>query len=93
MRPLAIGAKDIAKKYRLGGPARRHASLRDAIAHAATGPLRGMRSMMRSRDVKQSEREAEEFFALKGVSFDIRQGEVVGPVSYTHLTLPTICSV
>jgi lipopolysaccharide transport system ATP-binding protein len=78
VRPLAIGAKDIAKKYRLGGPARRHASLRDAIAHAASGPVRGMRSLMRSRDVKQSEREAEEFFALKGVSFDIRQGEVVG---------------
>jgi lipopolysaccharide transport system ATP-binding protein len=78
VRPLAIGAKDLTKKYRIGGPARRHASLRDAIAHAATGPVRGLRSMMRSHDAKQTAREAEEFFALKGVSFDIRQGEVVG---------------
>ena len=37
-----------------------------------------MRSVLRSRDAKQTERDAEEFFALKGVSFDIRQGEVVG---------------
>jgi lipopolysaccharide transport system ATP-binding protein len=78
VRPLAIGAQELAKKYRIGGPARRHASLRDAIAHAATGPVRGLRSMMRSHDAKQTAREAEEFFALKGVSFDVRQGEVVG---------------
>jgi lipopolysaccharide transport system ATP-binding protein len=78
VRSLAIGAKDIAKKYRIGGPARRHASLRDAIAHAAAAPVRGLRSVMRSSDAKQTAREAEEFFALKGVSFDIRQGEIVG---------------
>jgi lipopolysaccharide transport system ATP-binding protein len=78
VRPLAIGAKDIAKKYRLGGPARRHASLREAIAHTASGPVRWIRSLMRSSDVRRTDREAEEFFALKGVSFDIRQGEIVG---------------
>jgi lipopolysaccharide transport system ATP-binding protein len=78
VKSLAIAAKDITKKYRLGGPARRHSSLRDAIAHAVTDPARGLRSLTRSRDAKQSAREAEEFFALKGVSFDIRQGEIVG---------------
>jgi len=78
VRPLAIGARDITKKYRIGGPARRHASLRDAIAHAAGGPMRGLRSMMRSRDAKQTARNSEDFLALRGVSFDIRQGEIVG---------------
>ncbi|MEP7087997.1 MAG: ABC transporter ATP-binding protein, partial [Gemmatimonadota bacterium] len=76
MSQLAIGARDIAKKYRIGGPAQRHASLRDAIVHTAGAPLRGMRSLMRSNDARQTAREAEEFFALKGVSFDIKQGEV-----------------
>ncbi|MBA3831417.1 MAG: ABC transporter ATP-binding protein [Chthoniobacterales bacterium] len=37
-----------------------------------------MRALMRSRDERQSAREAEEFLALRGVSFDIRQGEIVG---------------
>jgi len=31
--------------------------------------------------------------ALDGVSLDLNRGEILGPVSYTHLTLPTICSV
>ena len=37
-----------------------------------------------------------DFQALKGVTATIAEQEVVvvlGPVSYTHLTLPTICSV
>ena len=29
--------------------------------------------------------------AINDISFNIREGEI--PVSYTHLTLPTICSV
>ena len=37
-----------------------------------------------------------DFWALKGVDIKVRRGEIIvilGPVSYTHLTLPTICSV
>ena len=37
-----------------------------------------------------------DFQALKGIDVKIKQGEIMiilGPVSYTHLTLPTICSV
>ena len=31
--------------------------------------------------------------AVDGVSFSIKRGETLGPVSYTHLTLPTILRV
>jgi lipopolysaccharide transport system ATP-binding protein len=78
VRPLAIGAKDITKKYRIGGPVRRHESLRQAIMHAAGTPIRGVRSAMRSQNAKRMARESEEFLALKGVSFEIGQGEIVG---------------
>ena len=30
---------------------------------------------------------------LRDIDLTVTQGEVVAPVSYTHLTLPTICSV
>ncbi len=78
MKPFAIEARGIAKKYRIGGPVQRHASMRDAITHTATAPLRGVRSLMRSSAAKDTARNAGEFFALKGVSFDIRQGDIVG---------------
>ena len=29
-------------------------------------------------------------FVLEDVSFTLRPGRIMGPVSYTHLTLPTI---
>ena len=31
--------------------------------------------------------------AVDQINLDIRKGEILGPVSYTHLTLPTIYSV
>ena len=30
---------------------------------------------------------------LKNINLSVNKGEVIIPVSYTHLTLPTICSV
>ena len=33
-----------------------------------------------------------EVVALRGLDLEVNQGEVVATVSYTHLTLPTICS-
>jgi lipopolysaccharide transport system ATP-binding protein len=78
VKSLAIGVRDITKRYRIGGPAQRHASLRDAIAHTATAPLRAARTMMRSSKARQIARDEESFLALKGVSFDIHQGEIVG---------------
>jgi lipopolysaccharide transport system ATP-binding protein len=78
MRPIAIRARELRKKYRIGGTVQRHASLRDALAHTAAAPLRGLRALARSREAKQSDRAAEDFLALRGVSFDICQGDIVG---------------
>ena len=78
MRPLAVVARDLTKRYRIGGPVRRHASLRDAIAHAAGGPARALRAAIQSRGQKKLSRDAQDFLALRGVSFDITQGEIVG---------------
>ena len=46
--------------------------------------------------IKDLKKSYQDVFALKGVNVDIPKGEffgLLGPVSYTHLTLPTICSV
>ena len=78
MRELAISARELTKRYRLGGAVQRHASLRDALAHTAAAPVRGLRSLMRSNTKRQIERAAKRLLALRGVSFEIRRGEVVG---------------
>ena len=78
MRPLAISVRDITKRYRIGGAVQRHASLRDALAHGASAPLRGLRALTRSRVTARTDRAAQDFYALRGVSFEIRQGEIVG---------------
>jgi lipopolysaccharide transport system ATP-binding protein len=78
VRPLAISVENISKRYRIGGAVQRHASLRDALAHGASAPLRGLRALVRSRQTVESDRAAQEFLALRAVSFEIRQGEIVG---------------
>ena len=78
MRAIAISARDLTKRYRIGGAVQRHASLRDALAHGASAPVRALRALTRSREAVESDRAAQNFLALRGVSFDVRQGEIVG---------------
>jgi lipopolysaccharide transport system ATP-binding protein len=80
MAATAIKIHDLAKEYQLLGPDKRHhryRTLRDTIADAAKAPfvqagraLRGERGPPRPKK--------DRFWALDGVSFDIKAGEVVG---------------
>src|SRR5262245_50021817 len=62
-----IAVESIGKRYRLGGGAR-HDTLRDALAQR----LRRRASPRRDS--------AEHFWALRGVSFAVAEGEVIGVV-------------
>jgi len=65
---IAIRVSRLSKKYTIGGPQEKYRTFRDAIVSTATAPFR----RLASRDPPQ------EFWALKDVSFDVEQGEVVG---------------
>ena len=69
----SIVVDDLSKSYRLGVRSRRADSLRETITLALTSPLRRFRE---SGEVKADE--ADTFWALDGVSFEVRPGEVVG---------------
>jgi lipopolysaccharide transport system ATP-binding protein len=71
-RPVIV-VDDLSKSYRLGARSQRADSLREAITQALMSPLRRFRE---SSEVRADE--AETFWALKGVSFEIHPGEVVG---------------
>lgn len=66
MADLAITADGLAKEYRVGAREMHHA-LRDTLSRAFRDPLAAFRR-----------KRVETFWALKDVSFEIRQGETVG---------------
>jgi lipopolysaccharide transport system ATP-binding protein len=74
MSGLAIEAHDVAKLYKLGQQ-ERYKSLRDTLTKAFGGPLRLAAALFGRRP---AEDKAETFWALNGVSFQVKQGEVVG---------------
>ncbi len=73
MSELAIRVDGLSKQYRIGIGPDRSANLQEALLRAITGPVR------RLRDGKRSNQE-EVLWALRDVSFDLRQGEVLGVI-------------
>lgn len=67
MSEIAVRAEGLSKSYRLEG-AGRHDTLRDLISEAARSPFGGSKKA----------RKEETLWALRDVSFEVRQGEVVG---------------
>lgn len=69
----AIQAVGISKRYRIG-QREAYGALRDTLARALSAPARAFR---RAADRKAASEASGHFWALKDVSFDVAQGEIV----------------
>jgi len=80
MSDIAIKVENLGKSYLVGHSAaqsERYTALRDVIARNAQSLARKTRDMLTGRPVVQGD-EVEEFWALKDIDFEIREGDRVG---------------
>ena len=74
--PFAIRVENLSKSFKIGGNGELYGTLRDTLSRAFTAPWRRWAERGRAREVaREMDRD---FWALRDVSFDVRQGDVVG---------------
>jgi lipopolysaccharide transport system ATP-binding protein len=75
-----ISVEDVGKLYTLRhkSSGERYTTLRDVITRGAAASLRAFSGKLRNRGPEASGDSAEDFWAIKDVSFKVEQGDVVG---------------
>jgi lipopolysaccharide transport system ATP-binding protein len=75
MTDIAIRVENISKQYRIGGRQERYRTFRDTLMKGLSVPFQRLSSVLRGQSTTFSD---ETIWALKGLSFEVKQGEVMG---------------
>src|SRR5208282_3405555 len=91
MSHIAIRVEGLSKRYQIG-TREAYGSLRDTLRHAAGAPARRLRAAFRKGENGLSYG-ASTIWALRDVSFDVQQGEVLGLIGRNGAGKSTILKI
>ncbi|MDA2918203.1 ABC transporter ATP-binding protein [Desulfobacterota bacterium AH_259_B03_O07] len=79
MGNIAIRVEDLSKQYRIGKKIGRYNTLRDSLTKAFFSSFHSLEMVLRGQSTSISDYD-DKIWALKDVSFEVKQGEVIGVI-------------